>query len=151
MCARAGCSRPNPHQPCVLTRRQVRSSAEGTSPRRTCCCQRTATRIAKGSGRNCFRRSSSARCPCSRGVHVGKPCRLPLVSSDSCQDPVARRRACHCTAAADGFDRGRIRKCGASDCGVYFLDTSKGHRRQWCTMDNCGYREKQRRWRSGTR
>jgi len=44
--------------------------------------------------------------------------------------------------------RGRIRKCGASDCDVYFVDTSKGHRRQWCSMKNCGNREKQRRWRS---
>jgi predicted RNA-binding Zn ribbon-like protein len=46
-------------------------------------------------------------------------------------------------------DHGRIRKCGASDCDVYFIDTSKAHRRQWCSMQNCGNREKQRRWRSG--
>jgi predicted RNA-binding Zn ribbon-like protein len=45
-------------------------------------------------------------------------------------------------------DRRRIRKCGASDCAVYFIDTSKAHRRQWCSMQNCGNREKQRRWRS---
>lgn len=43
--------------------------------------------------------------------------------------------------------RKRIRKCGASDCDVYYLDTSKGHRRQWCSMKGCGNREKQRRWR----
>ena len=47
-------------------------------------------------------------------------------------------------------DRGRIGKCGASDCDVYFVDTSRGHRRQWCSMKNCGNREKQRRWRSST-
>lgn len=46
-------------------------------------------------------------------------------------------------------DRHRIRKCEALDCHVYFIDTSKGHRRQWCSMRNCGNREKQRRWRSG--
>ena len=46
------------------------------------------------------------------------------------------------------IDRGRIRKCGACDCEVYFIDTSKGHRRQWCSMKNCGNREKQRRWRA---
>jgi predicted RNA-binding Zn ribbon-like protein len=45
-------------------------------------------------------------------------------------------------------DRGRIRKCGAHDCEVYFIDTSKGRRRRWCSMKNCGNREKQRRWRS---
>jgi predicted RNA-binding Zn ribbon-like protein len=43
--------------------------------------------------------------------------------------------------------RKKIRKCGAADCDVYYLDTSKGQRRQWCSMDNCGNREKQRRWR----
>jgi predicted RNA-binding Zn ribbon-like protein len=47
-------------------------------------------------------------------------------------------------------DRARIRKCQASDCGVYFVDTSKGHRRRWCSMQNCGNREKQKRWRSNT-
>jgi predicted RNA-binding Zn ribbon-like protein len=45
-------------------------------------------------------------------------------------------------------DHSRIRKCSASDCGVYFIDTSKAHRRQWCSMQNCGNREKQRRWRT---
>jgi predicted RNA-binding Zn ribbon-like protein len=48
-----------------------------------------------------------------------------------------------------GADRGRIRKCGASDCEVFFLDRSKGRRRHWCSMTNCGNREKQRRWRAG--
>src|SRR5262245_12528542 len=48
-------------------------------------------------------------------------------------------------------DRTRIRKCVAADCGVYFVDTSKAHRRQWCSMKNCGNREKQKRWRSGHR
>jgi predicted RNA-binding Zn ribbon-like protein len=45
-------------------------------------------------------------------------------------------------------DRRRIRKCGAHDCEVYFVDTSKGRRRRWCSMKNCGNREKQRRWRA---
>jgi predicted RNA-binding Zn ribbon-like protein len=48
-------------------------------------------------------------------------------------------------------DRKRIRKCSAADCDVYYLDTSKGRRRQWCSMKGCGNREKQRRWRSATR
>jgi predicted RNA-binding Zn ribbon-like protein len=48
-------------------------------------------------------------------------------------------------------ERKRIRKCGASDCDVYYLDTSKGHCRQWCSMTGCGNREKQRRWRSASR
>jgi len=57
-----------------------------------------------------------------------------------------------CALAAEALlvstDHSRIRKCGAADCAVYFIDTSKAHRRQWCSMQNCGNREKQRRWRS---
>jgi predicted RNA-binding Zn ribbon-like protein len=60
-----------------------------------------------------------------------------------------------CALAIEGLlmdvDPVRIRKCGASDCDVYFVDTSKAHRRQWCSMQNCGNREKQRRWRSTVR
>jgi predicted RNA-binding Zn ribbon-like protein len=48
-------------------------------------------------------------------------------------------------------DRHRLKKCQASDCEVYFVDLSKGHRRRWCSMGNCGNREKQRRWRSTSR
>ena len=48
-------------------------------------------------------------------------------------------------------DRKRIRKCGASDCNVYYIDTSKARLRQWCSMQGCGNREKQRRWRAATR
>jgi predicted RNA-binding Zn ribbon-like protein len=48
-----------------------------------------------------------------------------------------------------GADAALVRKCGASDCAVYFIDRSKGRRRHWCSMKNCGNREKQRRWRTG--
>jgi predicted RNA-binding Zn ribbon-like protein len=44
-------------------------------------------------------------------------------------------------------DRRKVRKCGAADCDVYFIDTSKGQHRQWCSMKGCGNREKQRRRR----
>lgn len=47
----------------------------------------------------------------------------------------------------DGHGK-RIRKCAASDCHVYYIDISKAQLRQWCSMKNCGNREKQRRWRS---
>jgi predicted RNA-binding Zn ribbon-like protein len=45
----------------------------------------------------------------------------------------------------------RIRKCAAADCDVYYLDTSKSQRRQWCSMNGCGNREKQRRRRAVAR
>ena len=57
-----------------------------------------------------------------------------------------------CALAIEGLlieaDRRRIRKCRAGDCEVYFIDKSKARRRHWCSMENCGNREKQRRWRA---
>jgi predicted RNA-binding Zn ribbon-like protein len=35
-----------------------------------------------------------------------------------------------------------IRKCEASDCVLYFCDTSKSHKRRWCSMKTCGNRAK---------
>jgi predicted RNA-binding Zn ribbon-like protein len=70
--------------------------------------------------------------------------------------PLARDTPLHaCSLAIERLlvdeDRHKIRKCGASDCDVYFVDTSKGRHRQWCSMKGCGNREKQRRWRSAVR
>ncbi|MFC4014206.1 CGNR zinc finger domain-containing protein [Nonomuraea purpurea] len=41
--------------------------------------------------------------------------------------------------------RDRIRACGR--CGWLFLDSSRGGRRRWCSMNLCGNREKARRHR----
>jgi predicted RNA-binding Zn ribbon-like protein len=39
----------------------------------------------------------------------------------------------------------RLRRCDGWDCGWLFLDTSRGGRRRWCSMDGCGSRAKMRR------
>jgi len=52
--------------------------------------------------------------------------------------PVAR-------AAADlvvSADPSRLRQCAGSSCGRWFVDTSKGGRRRWCSMATCGNRAK---------
>jgi predicted RNA-binding Zn ribbon-like protein len=77
----------------------------------------------------------------------------PALASHRWSHPIAPDVPLHACALAIehlliDVDRGRIRKCGASDCDVYYVDTSKGQRRQWCSMKACGNREKQRRWRS---
>ena len=41
----------------------------------------------------------------------------------------------------------RIRACGR--CGWLFLDSSRGGRRRWCSMNTCGNREKASRHRRG--
>jgi predicted RNA-binding Zn ribbon-like protein len=39
-------------------------------------------------------------------------------------------------------DRSRIRQCASERCGAWFVDTSKGGRRRWCSMAGCGNRAK---------
>ena len=40
-----------------------------------------------------------------------------------------------------------VRECEGDGCGWLFLDTSKAHRRRWCSMAACGNRAKARRYR----
>jgi len=44
-------------------------------------------------------------------------------------------------------DPKRLRRCAAMECGRWFLDTSKGGRRRWCSMARCGNRSKAARYR----
>jgi predicted RNA-binding Zn ribbon-like protein len=48
---------------------------------------------------------------------------------------------------AAGMDPARIRRCDSADCGRWFVDTSKGGRRRWCSMATCGNRAKAARHR----
>jgi predicted RNA-binding Zn ribbon-like protein len=50
--------------------------------------------------------------------------------------------------AADLFvsaDAALIRRCGDARCGWLFVDRSRGGRRRWCSMADCGNRAKARR------
>jgi predicted RNA-binding Zn ribbon-like protein len=35
-----------------------------------------------------------------------------------------------------------LRVCSNSGCGLFFYDTSRTHRRRWCSMARCGNRHK---------
>lgn len=77
------------------------------------------------------------------------------LTSQGWQPPASEAIPLHACALAieqllTEVDRRILRKCAASDCNVFYIDTSKGRRRQWCDMSNCGNRTKQRRWRSRT-
>ncbi len=41
----------------------------------------------------------------------------------------------------------RLKACPAEDCQWAFVDTSRNHSRTWCSMEECGNREKTRRYR----
>jgi predicted RNA-binding Zn ribbon-like protein len=40
----------------------------------------------------------------------------------------------------------RLKMCEAAGCGWLFLDMSRKLNRRWCSMEDCGNREKRRRW-----
>lgn len=42
-------------------------------------------------------------------------------------------------------DVSRIRRCGGTDCGWYYVDRSRNGLRRWCEMETCGTRMKSRR------
>ncbi len=44
-------------------------------------------------------------------------------------------------------DPGMIRRCGNSECVLYFYDATRNHRRQWCAMGTCGNLMKVRAFR----
>lgn len=41
----------------------------------------------------------------------------------------------------------RVRRCASARCLTWFVDTSKGGRRRWCSMSRCGNRTKAERHR----
>lgn len=40
---------------------------------------------------------------------------------------------------------GPVRLCGDPTCGWAYVDTSRGHRRRWCSSEDCGNRDRVRR------
>jgi hypothetical protein len=47
----------------------------------------------------------------------------------------------------DPFARARLRQCEGESCRRVYLDTSRGHRRRWCSSEVCGNRERVARHR----
>ncbi|MDJ0379567.1 CGNR zinc finger domain-containing protein [Streptomyces sp. G-G2] len=48
----------------------------------------------------------------------------------------------------DPGDRDRLRACEGEGCTRVYLDTSRGHRRRWCSSELCGNRERVARHRA---
>ncbi|MFI8187198.1 CGNR zinc finger domain-containing protein [Streptomyces sp. NPDC085946] len=47
----------------------------------------------------------------------------------------------------DPVARAALRQCAGDDCPIVYLDTSRGHRRRWCSSEVCGNRERVARHR----
>jgi predicted RNA-binding Zn ribbon-like protein len=70
------------------------------------------------------------------------------------RDPQPTASAVLAAVARDGIDlltgpdAGSIRECEDPTCTLLFVDTSRSHRRRWCSMNACGARAKMRTLRS---
>ncbi|MEH2920692.1 CGNR zinc finger domain-containing protein [Samsonia erythrinae] len=65
-------------------------------------------------------------------------------SVDSLLEPIAASLA----RLLSGDELKYVRQCEAHDCTLMFLDTTKSHRRRWCSMALCGNRMKVAAFRS---
>lgn len=75
---------------------------------------------------------------------------MPRVESTRSVHPFATLAAIALASAhlvAD-VDPGRLRRCTNQTCRLWFVDTSKGGRRRWCSMARCGNRAKSARFRA---
>ena len=52
---------------------------------------------------------------------------------------------------ASGDDGALLRECGRPECTQLYLDRSRGHRREWCSMATCGNRMKAAAYRARQR
>ncbi|MER7702162.1 CGNR zinc finger domain-containing protein [Kitasatospora sp. NPDC097605] len=63
-------------------------------------------------------------------------------------DQLASTVARDAIALFTGPHADRVRECGADDCHLLFVDTSRPGRRRWCSMERCGNRHKIRALRA---
>lgn len=73
-----------------------------------------------------------------------------ILLAENAENPVEKLRHAIARDAADlllGPDRERIKRCPGHDCRWVFFDASKNLSRRWCAMEDCGARDKVRRFR----
>ena len=87
-----------------------------------------------------------ARAPQRRGLAVGAAGFVWKLSErprtlDAMLWPIAESAGETLVAA----EAARLKSCASPECGWVFLDTTRGNRRRWCDMADCGNRVKARR------
>jgi predicted RNA-binding Zn ribbon-like protein len=70
-----------------------------------------------------------------------------MLCLDQMLPPLARGAATLLTSE----ERSRVRQCASPTCGWLFVDSTKNHRRQWCSMTGCGNKARVRRHRQRQR
>jgi predicted RNA-binding Zn ribbon-like protein len=72
---------------------------------------------------------------------AGRPALVERAHARTCLAPLAPV-ADAAARLVSACEPGRIRTCASPTCGAWFVDTSKGGRRRWCSMARCGNRQK---------
>ncbi|MFD8695878.1 CGNR zinc finger domain-containing protein [Kitasatospora purpeofusca] len=107
-------------------------------------------------------RASGGRAPADPADHTvlnraaARPPLAPQIAPDGTAAPplpgdgdqLASTLARDAIALFTGPYADRIRECGADDCQLLFVDTSRPGRRRWCSMERCGNRHKVRALRA---
>ena len=154
-------TRAGPHR--RPRRRPTRSSA-GTARRRASARRRARAGVSRDAAPHDGRpRPRARRFDRGRGrdqLHPGRERRQPPSRAPGRRVSDAIRRAADeprspCSAASPRpprtFSRTRtlhlVRRCGNPDCVLFFFDTTRNHRRQWCSMGTCGNLMKVRAFR----
>ena len=91
---------------------------------------------------NAFHECCAERCLSIEGAEVRWTWRRGARCTDYLLYPVL-------TAATDlltSVSRGLVRQCADAGCGWLFLDRSNAHKRRWCSMADCGNRNKARKY-----
>lgn len=88
-------------------------------------------------------------------VAAGAPVRLELVDgalrrSGTIEEGLASL-ARETVAILGGPEAALLRECGRPECTQVYLDRSRGHRREWCSMKTCGNRVKASAFRARQR
>lgn len=88
-------------------------------------------------------------------VAAGSPIRLELgdgaVHRSGTVDEGLSSLARETIAILGGPDAALLRECGRPECTQVYLDRSRGHRREWCSMKTCGNRVKASAFRARQR
>lgn len=92
----------------------------------------------------------NAELAAARAAERLKPARDGFALEDRTASPIDRFRHTVARDAAELLmgDAHRIKRCPNHECLWLFYDTSKNLSRRWCAMDDCGTKDKVRRFRA---
>lgn len=86
---------------------------------------------------------------------AGAPLRPVLATDGWSRTGTARQALCDLARQAveilGGEQGALLRECGRPECTQIYLDHSRGHRREWCSMATCGSRMKAQAYRARQR